>query len=144
MPQLNKKKAKAVESASGGFRTVPDGVYTARLTDVKVKPGAEADVWWAFFTIDEGGDHDDVELLSFLSLSDKAAWKMREFFDAFGVPADTHTDELLGEKIRLSVSLGTAQQGKNKGKPQNSVDSHLALDGDGSDDSEDDGSEEPF
>ena len=144
MPQLAKKKAKRVEEAEGGqFKLIPLGTYKAMLTDVKQNPGVAADVWWAYFTIDENdgdGEHDGTQLLGFLSLSDKAEWKMKEFFEAFGVSADTHTDKLLRQHIRLAVSIQVAQKGKRMGQEINSIDSFLPLE----DDDDDGDDDEPF
>jgi len=145
MPKLNKKKAKSVEAAeSSGFSIIPGGVYVSELTKVEVhpSPAGNADVWWAFFKVVEDGDHEGHELLGFVSLSDKAEFKMKEFFDAFGEPADTDTDDLLGEEIRLAVSVITAQKGKRQGQEINSVEEFLPLDGKGT--GGEDAEDEPF
>ena len=48
-------------------------------------------------------------------------WKIRQVFDAFGVPADTDTDDLIGTTVDLMVGQTVAQQGKMQGKIVNEI-----------------------
>lgn len=149
MPQLSKKKAKSVDEAESSFKLAPDGTYRARLTKVESKPGAEADVWWWYWVIDEEdgeGEWDGTQIILFTSLSEKAEWKLREPFDAFGVPTSTHTDKLIGKHARLVITEQTAQQGKLKGQKVNNISAVLPEDedGDGDEDGEGDGTDDEF
>lgn len=145
MPQLTKKKAKSVDEAESSFKLVPDGTYKSRLSKVEAKPGAEADVWWWHWTVDEEdgeGEFDGSNLILFTSLSEKAEWKLREPFDAFGVATTTHTDKLLGQYARLVVTQTTAQAGTRKGQLVNNITAVLPLEDE--DEDEETGEDEPF
>jgi hypothetical protein len=63
------------------------------------------------------------------SLSDAADWKMKEMFEAFGVPADTDTDELLGKEIWLAVSQRVIEKGARMGETGNNVERAMPVGG---------------
>lgn len=65
-----------------------------------------------------------------LSYSEKAAWKMRSFFDAADYDYDSDVDEMVDDETEFVVYLGTElqKQGKNKGKLQNKVGEYLPAD----------------
>jgi hypothetical protein len=149
MPQLPKKKARQVENAASGFELLPDGIYRAMLVSVTAKDGkpppqGKGPYWsWEFKVTEEGAPARRLWLNT--SLSDEAAWKMKEAFDAFGVPADTHTDELEGEEARLVVGSRTIATGPRRGEPDNQIEQVLPLLDEGiaaSDDEEDEEDEE--
>lgn len=130
MPKLNKQMAKAVSEAEGGFAVVDDGVYVGKLLKVTVsdQPGASGSHYWKTeFVLEDNEKFNGSHQFSNLSLSEKALWKMNEFFGAFGVPADTDTEELYGKKIRLKISTGTIQSGQRAGEKGNQVDKFLPL-----------------
>ena len=108
MPKLNAKTAKAVEKTEGGtFAPVDPGIYHIRLRDVTAKPGPKGVYWaWEFESVEP-----DVRgrFWTNTSLSDKAHFKLKEAFEAFGVPTDTDTDELLGKVCRAQVTITTIQ-----------------------------------
>lgn len=125
MPKLNKAKAKKTEAAEGsGFDPLPDGAYHLRLRDVDAsKPDGPAGPYWVWeFEVVEDGEWKKRRLWNNTSLSDAAAFKMAETFKAFGVPADTDTDELLGQVVLGIVSQRTIQKGARKGELTNQID----------------------
>jgi hypothetical protein len=124
MPKLNKKQAKEVGDAEGGFDLLDDGVYHARLRSVEVSENAGpsgAHYWkWEFEVVEE--PYINRRLWTNTSLSEAAAFKLKEMFDAFGEDTDTDTDELCGRIVRLVVSTRTIQEGARKGDNANQVD----------------------
>src|SRR4249919_2577778 len=108
MPQLEKDKAQQVADTEGStFEAYPEGIYQGTLQDVEVREGTKADYWsWRFSDVVNVEDDKTYpgSLWVNASLSDAADWKMKEVFEAFGVPADTDTDELLGKSVWLAVS----------------------------------------
>lgn len=144
MPKLTKQRAKKVEAAEGGsFDVLDDGMYVGRLREVTVGEGNAGPYWQWVYEIPEGFEHAGRRFWNITSLSEKADWKMKETFDAFGVPADTDTDELCGQLVLLSVSQVTQQKGKNAGKLTNQVDEVLPYDPD-AETIEEGGGEEEF
>lgn len=123
MPKLNKKLTKEVEAQEGGnFTPLPAGVYHARLKDVQVRDSKSSDsqYWaWEFECVDD--DYSNRRLWVNTSLLPQAQFKLKEVFTAFGVDADTDTDELIGEIVRLQVTETTIQAGEKKGQPTNEV-----------------------
>lgn len=142
MPKLNKKLAKQVEETEGGgFELLPPGRYIGRLRDVAVKDGKEYPYWsWEFDNLRTmDGETKPGRQWANTSMSPKAAFKLKEAFDAFGVPADTDTDELIGEDVILVVGQRTIAEGDRKGEQANQVNNLLPLvDGGGDDDEDDD------
>jgi hypothetical protein len=124
MPKLNKKQAKEVGDAAGGFDLLDDGVYHARLRDVEASENAGpsgAHYWtWGFEVVEE--PYINRRLWTNTSLSEAAAFKLKEMFDAFGEDTDTDTDELCGQVVRLVVSTRTIQGGSRKGENANQID----------------------
>jgi len=125
MPKLNKAQAKTVGDAeSSSFEPLDDGAYHARLRDVKVsdQPGPSGSYYWKteFEVVED--PYKNRRLWSNLSLSDAAAFKVKEFFDAFGEDTDTDTDELIGQVVKLIVSQTTIQAGARKGEIGNQID----------------------
>lgn len=123
MAQLNKALAKQTEEAeSGSFEPMPDGVYHARLRDVDTDRSGQAGPYWSWeYEVVEEGFLNRRQWNN-TSLSEKALWKLKETFEAFGVPADTDTDDLLGKVVKLTISTRTIQQGARKGESANQVD----------------------
>ena len=123
MPKLNKKQAKEVNDASGGFEPLEDGVYHARLREVDVseQPGPSGSHYWEweFEVVEE--PYINRRLWTNTSLTEAAAFKLKEVFDAFGEDTDTDTDELCGRTVRLVVSTRTIQQGARKGEISNQI-----------------------
>lgn len=127
MPKLPKDKARQVaETESSGFSALDEGRYLAALSDVKVMPGGENGPYWSWEFKDlintETGRKAPGRQWVNTSLSDKAAWKMKEVFDAFGYTTDSDTDEMIGEKVVLVISQNIIERGKRKGETGNNVD----------------------
>lgn len=138
MPKLNKETAKKVGQANSDFEVLPPDTYEARLREVATKEGEKAPYWRWEFEIPEGLPFAGRRLWVNTSLSEKAAFKLNEAFTAFGVAADTDTDELIGQSVLLSVSQAPISGGARMGELGNNVDKMLPLMSDGG------GSEEPF
>jgi len=118
MPALPSSEAAAVEEFEGNAYPVLDpGVYHCRLFDVKVGEGKAGPYWnWEYHL--EGGS---ARFWNITSLSEKARFKMKETFDAFGVSADTNTDMLLGRSVNLQIGIGTITGGAREGQQRNEV-----------------------
>jgi hypothetical protein len=125
MPKLNKKQQQTVDKAEGGtFEPLPAGRYVATLQKVEVKPGNVADQWsWEFGNIvDTEGQKRPGRQWVNTSLSEKAAWKMKEVFEALGYSLDSDTDEMIGEKAVLHLKVEIAERGARQGEKVNRVD----------------------
>lgn len=129
MPKLDKKTAAAVEENEGsGFEPIPDGRYELQLRDVTVAEGPQGPYWkWEFEIPDDAPDYQGRRFWVNTSLSERAQWKLKETFDAFEVPADTDTDELIGQRVIGYVSVGTINSGQRKGQKSNNVDNLYPL-----------------
>lgn len=143
MPKLPKNIADQVdEQEAGGFDPLEPGKYEARLREVSVSddPGPSgAHYWnWEYEVLDE--PYKGRRLWNTTSLSEKAFFKFKESFDAFGVSPDTDTDELCGKTVKLAVSKRVISSGSRKGEMGNNVDAVLPADagGSGGDAAEDD------
>ena len=137
MPKLNKTTAKAVDSAKSTFEALEEGIYAAVLDSVEVKgPGASGYEYWSWKFVNlvnvESGEKAPGSQWVNTSLSPDAQWKMKEVFDAFGVPSDTDTDTLLGESALLVVSQRPIEQGARMGEIGNQVDRVMAVQEEGS------------
>jgi hypothetical protein len=122
MAKLNKQMQKQVDDAKSSFEPLPDGVYHALLRDVDTtREGPKGPYWsWEFEVIDD--EFKGRRLWNNTSLSKEAAFKMNETFTAFGTSADTDTDDLIGQVVKLQVSQRTIQEGTRKGEIANQID----------------------
>lgn len=126
MPKLSSKKADEIgASGDGGFEPLPEDLYTAKLQAVEAKESAAGNVYWRWEYRISDGDFKGRLLWDNTSLSDAAAWRLKKVFDAFGVPLDTDTDELLGRTVQLSVSQRVIEKGNRAGEIGNNVESIL-------------------
>lgn len=143
MPKMPDAVAAEVDATEGGsFAPIPPGVYPAVLTEVNVKEGAKGPYWQWVYEIPEGREYAGRRFWNNTSMSEAARFKVKEAFDAHGVPANTDTDELVGTWVSLSVSLTTIQSGEKAGQPTNNVANVLPYQAeDGVDVA---GAEEPF
>ena len=119
MPKMNKQLAgQATEAADSGgsFEPMPDGRYICTLVEVEAREGAKAPYWNWQYEVNEQGDYCGRKLFDNTSLSEKALWRLGQVFAAFGVPADTDTDELIGLEVAIIVGHETAQAGKRAGQ----------------------------
>lgn len=127
MPKLKDDVAAKVDNAEDGFAPVEEGVYVLQLMeDVTVKEGDKAPYWRWQFEIPK--EHDGVELdkagrrfWTNTSLSDAAFFKLKETFGAFGVPTNTDTEELVGQRVKAHITIKTIQSGARKGELSNEI-----------------------
>lgn len=130
MPVLPAALSKqADESDSKAFEAFDPGVYSGRLSKIEAKKAAATSnpMWALEFDqiLDMDGDKKPGKLFTNLVLIDSVAWKIGQFFDAFGVPSNTNTDNLVGHRIRLEVGQRVATQGKREGQLVNEVGAFL-------------------
>lgn len=135
-PALPQREADKVDDEEvRDFTALDPGPYPARLMEVTVGEGKAGPYWqWVYEVPDgfEGFEHaKGRRFWNITSLSEKARFKLKETFDAFGVSADTNTDELCGKLVTIIATRYTQTQGKNEGKLVNGVDKVLPFeDGD--------------
>lgn len=133
MPQLNAAKAAEVEKAEGGnFEPVPEAVYVLYLAEeVVVKDGPKGPYWKWTFKVDgetEGQEqYKGRQLWQNTSLAEGAEWKLNETFAAFGVPTTTHTDDLIGKKVKAFVVQRPIESGPRKGEMSNEIKNLMPL-----------------
>jgi hypothetical protein len=129
MPKLNSEVATKVENAEDGFKPVDEGIYTLQLVeDVDVKEGKKGPYWKWTFVIPEGMEHAGRKFFTNTSLSDAAYFKLKETFTAFGVPTNTDTEDLVGQKVKALITITTIQGGARSGELGNEISKLLPLD----------------
>jgi hypothetical protein len=135
MAKLNEEKATEAKNASTGFTPMPDGTYRFILKDVDpTREGPKGPYWsWEFECIEpepvevldeESGETKEMKILGrkqWNNTSMSAMWSFNQTFEAFGVPTDTDTDEILGKPCLLVLSVRTIQSGARKGELTNQV-----------------------
>jgi len=140
MPKLGADVASQVDEAEvQDFSPLPVGIYPCVLREVEVKEGKKAPYWNWEYEVIPGHEYAGRRFWNVTSLSPKAAFKMKETFEAFGVPTTTDTDELVGSVVNLEVIMRTIQEGDRAGQQANQVAKVLPYDGEVADDDE-----EPF
>lgn len=124
MPKLNEENAKQAQEASDGFEPLDPAAYHVRLVDVDADrpPGPKGPYWSWEFNVVEPGEYLNRKLWNNTSLSKDAAFGLKMTFDAFEVPTDTDTDDLLGKVVKAVVSIRTIQEGPRKGQLANQID----------------------
>lgn len=129
MPKLNAAVAQqAAENKSDDFEALPPGVYRVRLREVEAAQSQNNNPMWKV-TLDVVDDEfKNRRLWTNVTLTEKAMFKVAEFFAAFGVPTDTDTDDMLGSECKASVSQRIIPTGNRAGEMGNNVDRLLPLD----------------
>lgn len=124
MAKLNKKLQDRVDKAeTSGFEPVPDGVYYLQLFDVDAsREGPKGPYWSWEFNIVESDEYDGRKQWNNTSLSAAADFKMKETYEAFGVPLDTDTDDMLGMVVKGQISQRVIQSGDRMGEMGNQID----------------------
>lgn len=129
MPKLNDDVAAKVDEAEDGFQPVEEGIYVLELMeDVEVKEGKVAPYWRWTFEIPEGEKGAGRRFWTNTSLSDAAYWKLKEAFDAFGVPTNTDTEDLVKRRVKALITIRTIEKGKREGELTNEIEKLLPLD----------------
>jgi hypothetical protein len=121
MPQLKPDIAERIDETEYSGGVLDPGVYEIVLKEVEARPGKVAPVWSWKFEIAPGQKGAGRTLFTNTSLSEDASWKMREAFYAFGVPATTDTDLLIGQRVKALVYKSIAQGGKREGQFVNAI-----------------------
>lgn len=123
MPQLSGDLAqKTAEAEGGNFEPVPEDVYLATLDcDVEVNAGVKAPYWKWTFIIPEGQEYAGRKFWTNTSLSENALWKLKEIFEAFGVPTSYNTEDLVGRQVKLVVIQRIAEKGSRAGEMVNEI-----------------------
>lgn len=130
MPKLPIKTQKAAETAdSTGFGPVPAGKYTLRVKGITQQAGSTDPYWACEFEITYPEQYRNKRVWDNISLGEKSAWKVRQFFDGLGFTLDSDSDELVGEEVAALLGIGKIAQGKNAGKERNEVEEYLPVDG---------------
>lgn len=115
MPQLNTELSTKVETAVNPNGLIDEGVYLVRLDGpVEAKPSqASGNTTWAWpFIIEPGQPFAGRKVTHRTTLTDNMFWKLKETFDAFGVPTSTDTDELTGKVVRVKLIVKDDYQGR--------------------------------
>lgn len=125
MPKLATNIAREAEQAAeeDPYKLLPDGQYVGKLDSVEVSDneGASGFHYWTWlFKIQDPG-YEGTEQRFITSLSPKARFSVGQAFAAFGVPADTHTDEIVGSLALLTVVQTVIQKGTRQGQTGNNV-----------------------
>lgn len=171
MPRLAKnavRQVAAAEAVSGGFELLRPGKYRARLFSVEAresstgKPGWNVQfnklqsldgeetypgrqfMWMTLPGTPEPKDEKSEEHKKWETTERLSAGRLKAFFQAFGYTEDSDTDEMLGERCVLRISIDTIQAGARKGEQQNSVREVLPMNDDDLEDLEETDDETAF
>ena len=129
MPKLNKTLAKKARD-SEGLGALEAGTYLGALNKVDEKDGKESPYWeWEFSIVgdSEGNEMKGGRLWENTSLSDRALFRVKSMFEAFGVEMDTDTNELIGQYVWLNIGTEIQAEGVGKGKERNILLSALQV-----------------
>lgn len=124
MPKLSNEAAKKANEAEGSSsrEPLPEGKYRVRLLEVESTKSAAGNPMWVWkFEAENPEEHAGRWLWERTAIQENTMWKLRQVFDAFGVPADTDTDDLIGARVDLMVGQTVAQRGKMQGKIVNEI-----------------------
>lgn len=122
LPSAAQKNAENVDPDQGGFALMPPGVYHGRLMEVDTsRSGAKGPYWVFQYDIVTDG-FTNRKMWDNVSLSDAAAFKVRQVWDAFGVPLGTDTDEMCGSIVKLRIKHRTIQSGSREGELAEQID----------------------
>lgn len=121
MPKLTKTMAQKAKRAAAdwgdGFEPLKPGRYLGKLVSVEQKDGQVAPYWEWKWQEPTSKNH----LWENTSLSENAIGRLGKVFEAYGVPDDTDTDELIGKWVGLLVGVRTRPTGERAGELQNTV-----------------------
>lgn len=130
IPKLAAPLAQKAAEQDGTFSALDAGLYTGRLAKVEAKPASTGNPMWVVEFDDirdlDGRKKPGKQWVNLVHL-DNSMWKVKQFFDAFGYETNSDTDEMLGERCRLNLSVGEQLQGKNAGQLRNNIETMLPL-----------------
>ncbi len=130
MPKLDENAAQKVASAESTGGIMDEGIYEMTLTKVEVATGPKGTYWkWEFTVPEDAPKFGKWKQWLNTSLSEAAAWRLKEVFEAFGTTPDADTDDLIGQSVRVEVGVNTIQSGPRTGEPGNNIKKVLPLDG---------------
>lgn len=131
MAQLNDENAQRMADAKDGFEPLDPGAYHAVLKDVDpTRSGPKGPYWsWEYEVVEEG-DWKGRKLWNNTSLAEGSEFGFKQTFEAFGAETTADTDDLLGQCVKLIVSVRTIEQGTRKGELGNNIDRVVAKDPD--------------
>lgn len=134
MAKLSKAMAKkAADKADEwqDFVVLDPGIYLCRLAKVATDGNGPAGPYWTweYETVGAGEEPQGRKFWDNTSLSDKAIGRIGKIFiEAFGVPADTDTDDVVGHLVALEIGVGTINKGERMGEKRNEIRRVLAPD----------------
>lgn len=129
MPTLPQQAQEAAEQADSRA-PLPEDTYVLRLRDVDGTKSGPSGAYWSWeFEVAHNRDPslNGRRLWNSTSLSKKAAWKVKEAFDAFDVPTSTDTDDLCGEMCLGIVVQEVIESGKRAGEMGNTITKLMPL-----------------
>lgn len=140
MPKLPKNIQKAAEDAEvQDFSPLPAGTYLAKVREIDTAATSQSgNPKWVFQfdvvdgpeELDEGDRRSGGRLWEHCSLTENAAWKLKQIYTALGFTLDSDADELIGEPVRLVVVQEEINSGTRKGQMGNNIVSYLEADPD--------------
>lgn len=136
MAKLPKNVQTAAEKAEtgGGSAPLEEGIYILRIHSVDVTGSGPAGPYWTWeFRVVEGPDgplNGNRRLWDRISLSEKAAFRVKNFYEAVGFTFDSDTDEMMGEHVKAYVVQEVIQSGTRAGQMGNNIDEYIELDED--------------
>jgi hypothetical protein len=131
MAKLTKEAQAAAEEAKEGYSLLPEGVYVVKLDEVDSTGQGDAGPYWTWIwkiVSDASGQPTSGTLWDRISLSPKAAFKVKQVFGAMGYTLDSDTDEMVGDECRVIVDQAEISSGKRRGEMGNNVVQYLPLD----------------
>lgn len=152
MPKLNKKiqaVAETAEAVSGEFKPLDPGKYVATLAKVEARTSQAGNPMWNWEFTDihslDGEKQPGRQWYITMMPQDKppkgttdtekwetgqrlSAGRLRAAFEAFGYTLDSDTDEMIGEKVVLSIGIETISKGAKAGQQTNRVNALLSID----------------
>lgn len=98
---------------------IPEGIHPFEITGMEVKDSRSSEHPYIAVTLScvAQGPNEGKTVWANLSYSPKARWKMEEFLDAVGAPADVEdwdAEEVIGDRIRVLIEHGTTPDGNTR------------------------------
>jgi hypothetical protein len=127
-------------SEAESFEAIPDGEYACVIDEAELRESKSSDYPYINLTLSVAeGEHEGRKLWATASLHPKALWRTKELFENLGINGeaiDLDVDEdsnavldpeFVGMPVTAVVSSEIAEQGANKGKLRNVVDTLLSA-----------------